>query len=82
MNQERQHGMRSLGRARGLITVWELMREEERERLRRGGIWTPMIRVLGQGRVATLALPHEMAAQNVLGNWAPDNRHEEEGGGG
>ena len=63
--------MRPLGRAGGLITVWELMRGKERARLRRGGIWTPMIKDLGWGRVATLALMHEMAMQNATRTLGP-----------
>ena len=60
-------GMRPQGRARGLMTVWEWVQEEQWERLRRGGIWTLMVKVPGWGRVATLALLHEMAVQNVVG---------------
>ena len=55
--------MRPMGRARGLIEVWEQVQMEQRIRLRRGGIWIPMIRVSGWGRVATLALFHELATQ-------------------
>ena len=57
--------------ARGLIAVWEQVQWEDRGRLRRGGIWTPMIRVPGQGRVATLVLLHEMAVQNAMGTPGP-----------
>ena len=69
-DQERQ-GMIPQGRARGLIVVWEQVQREERGRLRRGGIWPPMIRVPGQGRAATLALLHEMAVQNAMGTLGP-----------
>ena len=71
MNQERQEGMRPLGRVGGLIAVWELMRREEKARLRRGGIWTPMIRAPGWGSTATLALLHEMAMQNTARTLGP-----------
>ena len=63
--QERQEGMRPWGRARGPITVWEQNRMEERARSNRSAIWTPMIRVPGSGRAATLALLEEMATLNA-----------------
>ena len=67
---ERQ-GMRPKGRARGLIAVWDQVQREKRGRLKRGGIWTLMIRVLGWSRVATLALLHEMAVRNAVGTPGP-----------
>ena len=74
MDQGKQEGMRPLGRARGLLVVWEQIRREERARLRMGGIWTPKIRVPGQGRVATLALLHEMATQNAARTPGPEHQ--------
>ena len=56
--RQRQESIRplpSVGRARGLITIWEQTRREEEMRLRRGGIWTPMSETAGQGTVATSA---------------------------
>ena len=57
---------------------YETSREDERitgslgtkqegggDAIKEGKIRTPMVRVLGQGRVATLALLHEMSTQNV-----------------
>ena len=58
--------MRPLGRARGLIRVWEQTRREERERLSWGGIWTHMVGNSGRGRAATLVLLREMVAHNVV----------------
>ena len=69
-DQERQGGMRPLERARGLIGVWGQVRMEEMMRLRRGDL-DPMIRVLGWGRAATLALLHEMATQNATRTLGP-----------
>ena len=54
-----------VGRARGLLVVWEQTRREEETRLRRGNL-APMVRVLGQGRVATLDLLQEIATQNAV----------------
>ena len=51
--------MKPQGRVRGLIAVWK--------ETQRGKIWAPMIRVPGQGRVATLALLKEMAVHNAMG---------------
>ena len=65
MDQERQEGMRPQGRARGLIAVWEQVQREERTRVRRRGIWTPMVGGPGRGRAVRLALMREIIAQNV-----------------
>ena len=71
--QERQEGMRPLGRARVLFAVWEQNGVEERARSNRSGIWTPMIRVPGPGRVATLASLEEMVTLNATR--VPGQRH-------
>ena len=62
-----QHeNVRSRGRARGLIAIWEEMRE------RRNRIWVSVGLTPGHGRAATLALLSEMVAQNTTRTQALD----------
>ena len=73
MTDQGRQGMTPLGRARSLIAVWEQNRMEERVRSNRSGIWTPMIRVLEQGRAATLTLLEEIVTLNATR--APGQMH-------
>ena len=54
-----------VGRARGLLAIWQETRREQEIRLRRGGIWSPVSVTPGQGRAATLALLCEVANENT-----------------
>ena len=54
--QENIRQLPHVGRARGLLAVWQQARREAEIILRRGGIWSPVSVTPGRGRVATLAL--------------------------
>ena len=71
-----------MGRARGLIAVWEQTRRKEEMRLRRGGIWIPMSETAGQDRVTTLAWLCEEPTCNAVRAPGPilSSKEEEEGG--
>ena len=65
--RQRQEGIRPLppvGRARGLLAIWEQTRREEEMRIRRRDIWSPVSVTPDQGRVATLVLLSEAASRN------------------
>ena len=58
--------MPHVGRARGLITVGEQTRWQEKMQLRRRGIWSPATPVVSYGRAKTLALLREASSRNAV----------------